>query len=250
MQGVAGTLPLLHRPEHQRAIKALGIDPSIAEPTAAATLSAGRQAAVQRNGSLPLVKTDGLAVQPASDHPAEQHQMALVADRAVLTQEAGELSMEPGVGIHEGLVWCRNPNLSWLPAHPMGRDPFCCNGSPICVRQSGLCLRSAGGWGPTLVLRAGRPAAARWLVVQRTSQLPRCLPEQQQPPDNDNTNNGLRPCCPSPPAPFTVRAAGRDSSGSARRVQTRSGDHRPAGESAQVPPTTPGAQRKIGQRPW
>lgn len=30
-----------------------------------------------------------------------------------------------------------------------------------------------------------------------------------------------------PPAPFTVRAVGRDSSGSARRVQTRSGDHRP-----------------------
>jgi hypothetical protein len=45
--------------------------------------------------------------------------MAFVADRAVLTQEADELSMKPGVGIHEGLVWCRNPNLSWLPAHPM-----------------------------------------------------------------------------------------------------------------------------------
>jgi hypothetical protein len=45
--------------------------------------------------------------------------MAFVADRAVLTQEAGELSMDPGVGILEGLVWCRNPNLSWLPAHLM-----------------------------------------------------------------------------------------------------------------------------------
>jgi hypothetical protein len=45
--------------------------------------------------------------------------MAFVADRAVLTQEAGELSMEPGMGIHEGLVWCENPKLSWLPAHPM-----------------------------------------------------------------------------------------------------------------------------------
>jgi hypothetical protein len=45
--------------------------------------------------------------------------VTLVADRAVLTQEAGELSMEPGTGIHEGLVWCENPNLSWLPAHPM-----------------------------------------------------------------------------------------------------------------------------------
>jgi len=119
MQGVAWLLPLPHRPEHQRAIKSFGIDPPIAEPTAAAPLPAGRQAAVHRDGSLPLVKTDGLAEQQAGDHPAEQHQMAFVADRAVLTQEAGELSMEPGVGIHEGLVWCRNPNLSWLPAHPM-----------------------------------------------------------------------------------------------------------------------------------
>lgn len=23
------------------------------------------------------------------------------------------------VGIHEGLVWCENPELSWLPAHPI-----------------------------------------------------------------------------------------------------------------------------------
>ena len=116
---MARVLPLLHRPEHQRAIKALGVDPAIAEPTAAAALPAGRQAAVQRDGSLPLVKTDGLAEQQAGDHPAQQHQMAFVADRAVLMQEAGELSMEPGVGIHEGLVWCENPNLSWIRAHPM-----------------------------------------------------------------------------------------------------------------------------------
>ena len=45
-------------------------------------------------------------------------------------------------------------------------------------------------------------------------------------PDNVNTNVGVRPGCFSPPAPFTVRAVGRDSSGSARRVQTRSGDRR------------------------
>jgi hypothetical protein len=45
--------------------------------------------------------------------------VTFVADGAVLTQEAGELSMEPGMGIHEGLAWCRNPNLSWLHAHPM-----------------------------------------------------------------------------------------------------------------------------------
>ena len=35
--------------------------------------------------------------------------MALVANRAVLTQEAGELTVEPGSGIHERLVWCDNP---------------------------------------------------------------------------------------------------------------------------------------------
>ena len=46
-------------------------------------------------------------------------------------------------------------------------------------------------------------------------------------PDNLNTTVGVRPGCFSPPAPFTVRAAGRDSNGSARRVQTRSGDRRP-----------------------
>jgi hypothetical protein len=55
-------------------------------------------------------------------------------------------------------------------------------------------------------------------------------------PDNDITNVGIRPGCFSPPAPFTIRAAGRDSSGSTRRVtdprvpdprvQTRSGDRR------------------------
>ncbi len=112
-------LPLLHRPEHQRAVEGLGGDPAITEPTPAASLPAGRQGAVQRNGSLPLVKTDGLAEQQTGDHPDQQHQVTLVADRAVLTQEAGELSMEPGTGIHEGLVWCENPNLSWLPAHPM-----------------------------------------------------------------------------------------------------------------------------------
>jgi hypothetical protein len=45
--------------------------------------------------------------------------MALVVDRAVLTEESDQLSMEPSVGIHEGLVWCENPKLSWLPAHPI-----------------------------------------------------------------------------------------------------------------------------------
>ena len=112
-------LPLLHRPEHQRAVESLGINAPVAEPTAAAPLPAGRQATVQRDRTLPLVKTDGLTEQQTGDHPAEQHQVTFVADRAVLTEEAGELTMEPGVGIHEGLDWCENPNLSWFPAHLM-----------------------------------------------------------------------------------------------------------------------------------
>lgn len=40
----------------------------------------------------------------------------LAADGAVLTQEAGELTVDPGSGIHERLDWCDNSNLSWLPA--------------------------------------------------------------------------------------------------------------------------------------
>ena len=45
--------------------------------------------------------------------------MALVADRAVLTQEADQLSMDAGRGCHEDLDWFRSPTLSWLPAHPI-----------------------------------------------------------------------------------------------------------------------------------
>ncbi len=45
-------------------------------------------------------------------------------------------------------------------------------------------------------------------------------------PGNVGPSVGVRPGCFSPPAPFTVRAVGRDSSGRTRRVQTRSGDRR------------------------
>jgi hypothetical protein len=59
-------------------------------------------------------------------------------------------------------------------------------------------------------------------------------------PDNVNTNVGVRPGCFSPPAPFTVRAVGKDSSRSTRRVtdprvQTRSGYRRsPVTRSAPI----------------
>lgn len=86
---------------------------------AGSSLPAVRQDAVQRNGSLPLVNINGLAEQQARDLPAEQHQMVLVADRPVLTQETGKISIEPVVGIHEGLFWGCNPKLSWFPVHLM-----------------------------------------------------------------------------------------------------------------------------------
>ena len=119
MQGLAWLLPMLNRPEHQRAIDRIHVDAPIAQPTPAPPLPAGSQAAVERDGALPLVKANGLTEQQSGDHPAQQHQMAFVSDRTVLTEESDQLSMEPSVGFHEGLVWCQNPKLSWLPAHPM-----------------------------------------------------------------------------------------------------------------------------------
>jgi hypothetical protein len=73
----------------------------------------------QRQHGLPAIETDCLAEQQSGDHPGEQHQMALIQKRAVLTQEADQLSMETGVGKHWMLVWCENPNVSWFPAHPI-----------------------------------------------------------------------------------------------------------------------------------
>jgi hypothetical protein len=51
----------------------------------------------------PAIETDGLAQQQPGHHPGEEHQMALIADGAVLTEKAGELTVEPGSGIHERL---------------------------------------------------------------------------------------------------------------------------------------------------
>ncbi len=48
-QGLAWLLPLLNRPERQRAVEALGINPPIAQPPPAASLPAGRKATVQRD---------------------------------------------------------------------------------------------------------------------------------------------------------------------------------------------------------
>ena len=52
------------------------------------------------------------------DHPAQQHQVALVGDGAVVTQQAEQIPMEPGMDRHETLVWSDNPRLLRLPAQP------------------------------------------------------------------------------------------------------------------------------------
>jgi hypothetical protein len=112
-------LQLLHRPEHQQAVEAFGVDPAIVEPMAAASLPARGQAMDHRELGLLVVETDGLAGQQHRDHPAQQNQIALVADRAVSTKEAGELNMQLDLIIHVGLDWCENPKLSRLPAYQM-----------------------------------------------------------------------------------------------------------------------------------
>ena len=110
---------MLDRPENQRAIERFHIDADVVQPAPTAALPAGCQAMGQRQTRLPAIETDGFAQQQPGDHPGEEHQMALVADRAVLTQEADQLSMQLGTGCHEDLVWFRSPTLPWPPAHPL-----------------------------------------------------------------------------------------------------------------------------------
>ena len=118
MQGVAWVLPVLNRPEHERAIQRFHINAAVGQPAPAAPLPAGSQAMGQRQTRLPAIETDRLAQQQPDHHPAEEHQMAPIADGAVLTQEANQLSMQLGTGCHGDLVWSDSPTLSWLPAHP------------------------------------------------------------------------------------------------------------------------------------
>jgi len=110
---------VLDRPENQRAVEGLRVNTAVGQPALTAPLPAGCQAMGQRQTRLPAVETDGFAQQQPGHHPAQQHQMTLVADGAVLTQEADQLSMQLGTGCHGDLVWFRSPTLSWLPAHPI-----------------------------------------------------------------------------------------------------------------------------------
>jgi formylglycine-generating enzyme required for sulfatase activity len=81
--------------------------------------------------------------------------------------------------------------------------------------------------GPDLGLEGNQEQTQRllrggsWLYAPR---LARVAVRLSNHPDYFDTDVGVRPGCFSPPAPFTVRAVGRDSNGSARRVQTPSGD--------------------------
>jgi hypothetical protein len=71
----------------------------------------------QRWHALPAIETDGLAQQQPGHDLAQHRQVTLVRVRAVLTEKGDQLSMEPGMGIQEGLDWCENPKLSRLPAY-------------------------------------------------------------------------------------------------------------------------------------
>ena len=119
MQGLAWLLPVLQGPEDQRTVERLDVDAGIAQPALTTPLPTGCQAVPQRQHALPAVETDRLAQQQTSHHLCQEHQMTLIKKRTVLTQQADQLSMEPGMGCHWGLDWFRSPKFSWLPAHPM-----------------------------------------------------------------------------------------------------------------------------------
>ncbi len=110
---------MLDRPENQWVVQRLNINPAVGQPALTPSLPAGSQAVPQRQMRFPAIETDGFAEQRPGHHPAEQHQMTTVSNGTVLTQKAGELTGEPGVGIQERLDWCDNPNISRFPARPI-----------------------------------------------------------------------------------------------------------------------------------
>jgi hypothetical protein len=73
----------------------------------------------QRQQGLPALEADRLTWQQPGHHLCQQHQMTLVPERAVLTQEADQLSMKLGEVNDRVLIWPDNPNDSWLPSHRM-----------------------------------------------------------------------------------------------------------------------------------
>ncbi len=59
----------------------------------------------------PLLQCDHKLSADAATICAQQHQVALVGEPAVLTQQAEQLSIEPGLGEDSGLVEPENPKL-------------------------------------------------------------------------------------------------------------------------------------------
>jgi len=103
MQVLACALQAPDRPEDQRAVETLGINPGIRQPTLTAPLAAGRQGMPQQQADLPVVKTDRLTQQQLGHHPAQEHQITLFSGWAVLTEKAGQLAVEPGGGNPRGI---------------------------------------------------------------------------------------------------------------------------------------------------
>ena len=65
---------------------------------------------------LPVAEAGGLAEQQPGHHPAQQQrQVTLVAGGAVLTEETGQISMEPGGEVQEGSVWSETPGSRGSP---------------------------------------------------------------------------------------------------------------------------------------
>ena len=104
---MAWVLPVLNRPENQRAIEGFHVNAAGGEPALTAPLPARGKAMGQRQTRRPAVETDRLAQKQPDHQPGEEHQMALVTDGAVLTAHSGA-----GHGNPRGLDWCRNSNFS------------------------------------------------------------------------------------------------------------------------------------------
>ena len=99
-KGLAWVSPALDRPEDQRSVEPLGINAGIAKPALTMPLPAGRQTTPQLQAGLPVTETDPLAQQQPGHHPAQEHQMTLALNRAVLTEEGDQFSMKLGTGCH------------------------------------------------------------------------------------------------------------------------------------------------------
>ncbi len=63
-------------------------------------------------------KDNGLALRHRCDHRDQQHPLALVAERAVLTPQADHLSLELGAGGPGRLIGSANLKLPLRPARP------------------------------------------------------------------------------------------------------------------------------------